>query len=167
MDPEDVVTALDRLDKHGVRWWLDGGWGGDALVGQQTRPHDDLDLVIELADSDRAVAALSELGYTLYPDERPTKFVLCDERDRRVDFHTVTFDAEGGGVQVLQDGSSYRYPPDDFKARGTVGGQSRACLSVEVQMECHMRYEPDANDFHDMRVLHEHLGVELPPLFSS
>jgi lincosamide nucleotidyltransferase A/C/D/E len=138
----------------------------DALVRQQTRPHDDLDLVIELADSDRAVAALSELGYTLYQDERPTKFVLR-ERDRRVDFHTVTFDAEGGGVQVLQDGSSYRYPPDDFKARGTVGGQSRACLSVEVQMECHMRYEPDANDFHDMRVLHEHLGVELPPLFSS
>lgn len=30
-----------------------------------------------------------------------------------------------------------------------------------------MGYEPDANDFHDMRVLHEHLGVELPPLFSS
>lgn len=96
----------ERLDKRDVRSWVDGGWGVDALVGQQTRPHDDLDLVIELADSDRAAAALSELGYTLYEDARPTKFVLRDERDRRVDFHTVTFDAEGGGVQVLQDGSS-------------------------------------------------------------
>src|SRR5919201_6639891 len=26
--------------------WLDRGWGLDALLGEQTRPHDDLDLAI-------------------------------------------------------------------------------------------------------------------------
>jgi lincosamide nucleotidyltransferase A/C/D/E len=166
METHDVLAIADSLSEAQIPFWLDGGWGIDALVGQQTRPHDDLDLVIELADSDRAAAALSGLGYTLYQDERPTKFVLRDERDHRVDFHTVTFDAEGGGVQVLQDGSSYRYPPEGFKARGTVGGQSVACLSAEVQVECHMGYESDANDFHDMRMLHRHLGIELPPPFN-
>lgn len=30
-----------------MRVWLDGGWGVDALLGRQTRPHDDMDIVIE------------------------------------------------------------------------------------------------------------------------
>jgi hypothetical protein len=26
--------------------WLDGGWGVDALVGEQTREHEDLNLIV-------------------------------------------------------------------------------------------------------------------------
>jgi hypothetical protein len=40
----EVVDVLERLDRAGVPVWLDGGWGVDALVGRQTRPHRDLDL---------------------------------------------------------------------------------------------------------------------------
>ena len=34
------------LQSAGVRVWLDGGWSVDALLGEQTRPHADLDLAV-------------------------------------------------------------------------------------------------------------------------
>ena len=98
-----VVAALRGA---GVAVWIDGGWGVDALVGKQTREHDDLDGVIALGDARDAQAALAPLGFVLTETELPTRFVVRDAADRRVDFHTVTFDEEGGGVQQLQDGSA-------------------------------------------------------------
>lgn len=166
MESHDVLAVTKCLTEYGVPSWLDGGWGVDALLEEQTRPHDDLDLVIELAKSDLAVAVLSELGFRLVEDERPTKLVVQDGNDRRVDFHTVTLDEEGGGIQVLQDGGSYRYPEEGFTGVGVVAGQQIPCLTAEVQVECHGGYTPDANDFHDMRLLRERLGVDAPAPFA-
>jgi lincosamide nucleotidyltransferase A/C/D/E len=42
MTSEDVVELLQRLEQHDVVVWLDGGWGVDALLGEQTRPHGDV-----------------------------------------------------------------------------------------------------------------------------
>jgi lincosamide nucleotidyltransferase A/C/D/E len=42
-----VVALCLRLQAMGIPIWLDGGWGVDALLGEQTRPHDDLDIVVE------------------------------------------------------------------------------------------------------------------------
>jgi lincosamide nucleotidyltransferase A/C/D/E len=36
----DVLGVLDRLDAAGIEWWVDGGWGIDALLGEETRPHE-------------------------------------------------------------------------------------------------------------------------------
>ena len=41
----DVLEIVAGLDAAGVRVWLDGGWGVDALIRHQTRDHEDLDLV--------------------------------------------------------------------------------------------------------------------------
>jgi hypothetical protein len=43
--------------------WLDAGWATDVLLGKQTRPHDDLDLVSRLEDSTQIEEALGERGY--------------------------------------------------------------------------------------------------------
>lgn len=75
MKPSDVVAITESLETAEVPCWLDGGWGVDALLGEQTRPHDDLDLVIELRSSDKAIERLSSMGFTLVDDERPTRFV--------------------------------------------------------------------------------------------
>jgi hypothetical protein len=42
----DVVEILGWLSAASVDVWLDGGWGVDALVGEQTREHNDLDLIV-------------------------------------------------------------------------------------------------------------------------
>jgi lincosamide nucleotidyltransferase A/C/D/E len=159
---QDVLRIVDTLRRSGVAVWLDGGWGVDALVGEQSREHDDLDCVIALADTAAAQAALAPVGYSVIEDELPTRFVVHDARDRCVDFHTVTFDDEGGGVQQLQDGSSWRYPPQGFLATGRIAGQPVPCLTAEVQALAHVGYEPVEKDVHDMRLLARHFGIELP-----
>ena len=39
MTAADVVEVLEWLEAVGVRAWVDGGWGVDALVGEATRAH--------------------------------------------------------------------------------------------------------------------------------
>jgi len=167
MHPEDVVQVVHVLENAGIDVWLDGGWGVDALLGQQTRPHDDLDVVISLVDAEPAKSALAPLGFVVAEDELPTRFVARDPQDRQVDFHTVSFDSGGGGVQQLQDGRAFRYPPEGFAGTGTVDGCRIRCLTPEVQVLVHLGYEPDETDHHDMRLLQERFGVPLPPLYQN
>ena len=84
-----------------------------------------------------------------------------DTKDHRIDVHTVTFDDEGG-VQRLQDGSSWRYPPHGFLASGRIAGQPVPCLTADVQALAHVGYEPDAKDIYDMKLPAERFGIELP-----
>lgn len=162
MSAESVVEIMGLLESRGVAAWLDGGWGVDALLGEQTRAHDDLDLVIALDRSSAAQDALGSTGFRIVEDETPTRFVLRDERGRQVDFHTVVFDDEGGGVQHLQDGSSFRYPPEGFDCSGCVAGRTLRCLTPQVQVRCHCGYEPDQNDYHDVLLLCVRFGIEPP-----
>jgi hypothetical protein len=47
---DDVVRILGRLEEAQIDAWLHGGWGVDALLGKQTRPHEDLDLIVRVID---------------------------------------------------------------------------------------------------------------------
>jgi len=158
----DVLEVVDRLNAAGVRVWLDGGWGVDALVGRQTREHDDLDVVIPLPKADTARRTLRGLGFEITEDGATLCFVAGDARDRRVDVHTVVFDEEGGGLQRQQDGTPWRYPPEGFSGTGRVDGHRVACLSAGVQVLCHLDYDPDETDRRDMRLLAESCGITLP-----
>ena len=37
------------------------------------------------------------------------------------------------------------------------------CLSTTVQVLHHLGYEPQEKDRHDMRLLRDHFGLDLPP----
>ncbi len=50
MTSDDVREILERLAGGDMVVWVEGGWGVDALLGEQTRPHDDLDLGVRLED---------------------------------------------------------------------------------------------------------------------
>jgi lincosamide nucleotidyltransferase A/C/D/E len=43
LSASDVIEVVGALGPHGLNVWIDGGWGVDALVGEQTRDHADLD----------------------------------------------------------------------------------------------------------------------------
>jgi lincosamide nucleotidyltransferase A/C/D/E len=162
MDARSVLSIVATLEQVGVRVWLDGGWGVDALVGEQTRDHDDLDCVIALSDAPIAREALVVLGFAVSLDELPTRFVMRDRSDRRVDFHTVTFDATGAATQQLQDGTLAPYPSEGFSGCGQVAGVRVACLTATVQLLHHLGYDPDEKDHHDMQLLADRFGIELP-----
>ena len=140
----------------------DGRMTGEMMDARSVLDHDDLDCVIALSDAPAARDALALLGFAVSLDELPTRFVMRDRSDRRVDFHTVTFAATGAATQQLQDGTLAPYPPQGFSGSGHVAGVHVACLTAPVQSLHHLGYDPDEKDHHDMRLLADRFGIDLP-----
>ena len=163
MTAERVVELLTVLRASGVSATLDGGWGVDALLGRETRRHEDLDLVVALDDVPRIYAALAPLGFALHEDHLPVRFVLR-RNGEQLDFHTVTFDREGGGVQPQPGGGSFRYAPEGFVS-GQVNGVAVHCISAAVQILCHLGYEPTPKDAHDVLALCREFSLPIPEPF--
>lgn len=134
----------------------------DALLGRQTRPHDDVDVVISFDQAPLAEEALCGAGYIVTEVERPTRFVMCASQDLRVDFHPVTFDRQGDGLQRLPNGTDFHYPREGFTGRGSLGGHTVCCITAEAQVLCHLGYEPDEKDLHDLLHIREHFQLDLP-----
>ena len=161
MTGADVVEILGWLDAASADAWLDGGWGVDALVGEQTREHEDLDLIVRNAHVSRMREVLATHGFAQV-EGVPQSFILADERGREVDVHPVRFDDQGGGHLLGADGEPSGHSSEAFAATGRVSGYRVACLSAEAQMLNHSwGYTPGETDFHDMRLLHDRLGTSL------
>ena len=153
MEAADVIAVLDVLADTRVACWLDGGWGVDALVGRQTRRHADLDLVIAVADVANAIGALQKVGFALDEDLRPVSFTICTQDGRKVDFHPVSWDHAGSGIQAQPNNASWTYPAEGFRGIGQVAGRPVRCLTADVQILCHGGYQLDADDLRDLEVL--------------
>jgi lincosamide nucleotidyltransferase A/C/D/E len=162
MDAQTLLAIVDLLETDGIDVWLDGGWGVDALLGHETREHDDLDVVVELDDGRRAIALLEAFGYSLAAGGPPKSFVMVDTRGRQVDVHPVVFNAEGGGVYQMDHGKEWVYPAEGFTGRGSVDGRPVRCLSPEVQVLVHAGYELTPKDYRELYLLRQRFGVEPP-----
>jgi lincosamide nucleotidyltransferase A/C/D/E len=158
MDAQEVVALVDVLEHAGIGVWLDGGWGVDALLGRQTRAHDDLDLVVELAHVPALQQLLADRGYVLGGGGAPKSFELVDGSGRQVDVHPVVFDDRGDGIYRMETGGSWAYPAAGFAGQGVVLGRELHCLTPEVQVLCHAGYELDEDDLHDLAALRHAFG---------
>ncbi len=163
MDSQALLAVIGLVEADGIDVWLDGGWGVDALLGHQTREHDDLDLVVALGHASRIIQLLDGLGYSLVAGAPPKSFVMVDTRGRQVDVHPVTFNAEGGGVYQMEDGNEWVYPGEGFNGRGSVDEKPMRCLSPDVQVLVHAGYELTQKDYRELYLLRERFGVEPPP----
>jgi lincosamide nucleotidyltransferase A/C/D/E len=162
MTAADVVEILGWLAEADAEVWLDGGWGVDALLGEQTREHDDLDLIVRDVHESRMREVLRTHGFTQIPGGVPQSFILADEAAREVDVHPVRFDDDGIGHVLSERGEPFVLAAEAFAATGSVSGHPVACLSAEAQMSNHSwGYTPGDSDFHDMRLLHDRLGTPL------
>jgi len=152
-----VLAVLDVLEAAGVRVWLDGGWGVDALVGRQTRPHRDVDLALDVRDEDAALTALRTLGYVIETDERPTRVELAAPGASWVDLHPLTFEDSRDGIQSGPAGERWVYPADCF-VTGSLSGRAVRCISAAQQLLFHSGYEPRDQDRHDLDLLRQLLA---------
>jgi lincosamide nucleotidyltransferase A/C/D/E len=168
MGAEEIERIADAVAAASVEMWIDGGWGVDALLGEQTREHDDLDVVIALADVQAFETALAGVGYERSAGAAPTSFVLVNAEGRQVDAHPVVFDdLRGGGVYLMEDGREWVYPAEGFAGRGRVGSRDVRCLTPEVQVLVHDGYELEEKDYRELFLLHDRFGVELPAKYAE
>jgi len=166
MNASEVIEVLDRIDSVGLTVWLDGGWGIDALLGERTRPHDDLDLVIARGECQAARNALAELGFQHAPEVEPglpARLVLRAADGRQVDLHPVVLDSVGNGWQELPDAGWGLYPADGLRGRGDVLGRAVRCITPELQLRHHLGFSLADRDRHDLRLLARRFGLPLPP----
>ena len=162
MEAAHLVLLFDRLEAAGIDVWLDGGWGVDALLCEQTREHDDLDLVAARSDVPLLIEVLGQERYEVAKGELPMSIVLLDPAGRQVDVHPVEFDDAGDGIYRMDDGRDWPYPARGFAGRGLVDGRAVRCLTPDVQVLCHAGYELDETDRHDLALLRERFGVYEP-----
>ncbi|MET9226270.1 hypothetical protein [Lentzea sp. NPDC003310] len=156
MTGEDVLEILAALRDFDV--WVGGGWGVDALVGTQTRPHGDLDLMHREEQEPAVLAVLTARGFTETLSWRPVRFVLTGPGGREIDLHPLRFAEDGSAEQSsLTPGAPFHYPADCF-VTGTVLGTTVPCLSADQQWFFHQGYEPREQDLHDLALLRRKLG---------
>lgn len=158
MDAAAVINVARTFTAAEIPFWLDGGWGVDALIGRQSRAHEDLDLIVPAVRVPAVSRALSALGYDLAIDDTPTRIVFKGGDARQIDIHLLVLDDEGGGFQPLPDGSVWRCPPAWLTGCGLVAGQAVPCLSADGQLAAHTGYALTDKDRHDLDLLQSHMG---------
>ncbi len=161
MKADDVITLYQKLEESGIRIWLDGGWGVDALLQEQTRSHKDVDVVVQAEDVGRMREILSRTGFE-FAEGTATNFVLKDPAEREIDVHVVRFDDHGNGIYRMQNGEDWVYPAEGFAGKGKIGAVQVRCLSPSVQMSCHTGYKLREKHIRDMQLLRERFGVDFP-----
>jgi lincosamide nucleotidyltransferase A/C/D/E len=97
--------------------------GVDALRGEQTRRHADVDLVVDGAAVDRLVSRRRAAGYAVLRDELPAAIALRHEGGREVDLHPVALTPDGGGDQQQPGGA----PPWRYGRRPPAGSTATQC----------------------------------------
>lgn len=164
MDAANALAVIRTLETQGVDVWLgDGGWGVDALLGEQTRPHKDVDLIVRVDQAEGAVEALRDRGFAVVEGRLSSCFVLRDQDGRSVDVHPVVFDGEGNGDYTMENGEVWVYEAAWFGGAGTLHGEPVRCLTAQAQVLCHTGYPLDDEDRRDMAALQRRFGVELLP----
>jgi lincosamide nucleotidyltransferase A/C/D/E len=160
MNEKDVVDLLEKAERIGAEVWIAGGWGVDALVGRQSRPHNDLDIFLQKKDATVFIEMLLSNGFCKTGIEEIDNTVWSDSHDRIVDLHLFEF-AEAD-TWLFQ--SKY-YPLDVWSGKGTIGGISVHCFTAEAQVPYHQGYERRDKDIHDVRLLCETFGLSIPEEF--
>ena len=172
---EDVLFIYRRLSNNGIQIWLTGGWGIDALLGEQTRPHKDLDAILLLDDMARMCEIMGRDGYglkELWSENRwvidghgiktATAFVLRDTEEHEFDAHAIRLDDQGNGVPAWRQAEGFIFKRQDLAGEGMIAGVPVKCITPEMQISCHMGYELPEKQWHDLKLLHEKFGVEYP-----
>ena len=171
---EDAISIYQSLSYHGIQTWLVGGWGIDALLREQTRPHKDLDIIILVDDVVPMQDLLGRDGYALKElwsenawvvdskgAEIPTAFVLHDAEGREVDAHAMYLDEQGNGIPAWEC-EGLVLSKDDLGGEGRIAGVAVRCISAERQVRAHTGYDLPSEQSREVELLRERLSVDFP-----
>lgn len=162
MTAAEVVQVVESLTAAGVRLWVMGGWGVDALLGGQTRDHHDLDVLVSAGDLPALDAWLRGEGFARayeWEEDAPvvvdgrrwhTAFVEQHPDGRELDVHAVR--TEGATVSLATT-DPWELPSRPLDATGRIAGRAVPCVTAEAQRAMHRGYELPEKHREDLRRL--------------
>jgi lincosamide nucleotidyltransferase A/C/D/E len=158
MDAQTAAELIRFLEQHEIEVYVDGGWAVDALLGEQTRVHEDLDIALPHAQVTKLRELLGARGFAeqVQKDTWECNFVLADGHGSRVDVHSYTLDEAGRNIFGVP------YVRENLTGQGTIDGYRVRCIGPASLVKFHTGYQIDENDVHDVRLLCARFGIELP-----
>ena len=169
---KDAISIYQCLFSEAIPVWLTGGWGIDALLQEQTRPHKDLDIIILLEDAIRMRESLERDGYQLKKlwsengwvkdrsgAETPTAFVLQDSEYRQIDVHAIRIDDQGNGIPAWKNEEGLIFEKEDLSGDGSIMGVEVAWITPSMQVACHTGYDLPDFQTHDMELLLQRFSI--------
>lgn len=163
MEKEEVINLYNFLNDNNIKVVIDGGWGIDALLGKQTRPHDDLDIAVQHKDVPKLRKLLGAKGYKEIPqpDTRDYNFVLADDKGHKVDVHSYAFNSEGENIYGI------KYPEASLAGTGTVYSHTVRCITPQFVIKFHENFEPQEKNLKDIKALCDKFNLEPPKNYKT
>lgn len=149
---EILFKILDFFDQSGITYWLDGGWGVDALYGEQTREHRDVDIDFDSAFTNHILDALQKMGYVLATDQLPVRAELKHTEYGFLDIHPFDISNPAHIKQIDPTGGFWKFEPEWF-GETIFEGRKIPCITLAGQKIFHTGYEPREQDIHDLALL--------------
>lgn len=158
MAAEDVLSLYNWLAENGITIWIDGGWCVDALLGEQTRRHSDLDIAVHRTNNARLRKLLESKGYKEVKRSDTSKwmYAMKNASGKEVDVHEFEYDENGKNVYGVE------YPFGSLTGTGIINGQAVNCISPEWMFKFKTAYAPKEKDLQDVQTLSKKYGFELP-----
>lgn len=149
---DDLLSVLDFMDRTGIRYWLDGGWGVDILAGKQTREHRDVDIDFDAQSTEKLLQLLKESGYEIVTDWSPVRIELHHPQLGFIDIHPFVLNGDGTAKQADLEGGWYEFDADFF-GNAVFNGRNIPCISAKGQKIFHTGYELREVDKHDIKII--------------
>lgn len=159
VNESDAIEIIYLFQSKGIGIYLDGGWGIDALVGFESRAHNDIDIFIEQQNKDYAVKLLMNHRYSEKVMEYTTldHTVWQDDKERIIDLHIFSLNSKD---DFVFEGATY--PKEVLSGKGRIGGLEVDCITPEWQIIFHSGYELDDNDIKDVLLLCNRFNIGVP-----
>lgn len=163
MTSSEVLDLYNWFKENGITVWIDGGWCIDALLGQQTRDHQDLDIAVQRKDNTKLRQLLEGSGYKeeSCDDSSEFMYVMKSDAGQSIDVHAFEYDESGKNIYGV------KYPFGSLTGKGKINGQGVNCIDPEWMFKFKTSYEPDENDYHDVKLLCEKFNIPLPDVYKK
>jgi lincosamide nucleotidyltransferase A/C/D/E len=167
MSAADVLAITLLLKQAEIEHWLIGGWGLDALLGEQTRPHADLDLVIRRTQRQTAISTLRHQGFLIYDHWSAgpidlTVHLVNRRRRQAVELHLTEIGSESWTERLRALGEPEGLEIDTLEDSGMIEGHRVSCLSAVAQLTLHLGYDIAPEDRSDVALLCSRFGLPCP-----
>ncbi|MBP7834723.1 nucleotidyltransferase family protein [Candidatus Saccharibacteria bacterium] len=158
MKASEVLNIYNYLKENNIDAWIDGGWCVDALLGQQTREHPDLDIAVNRKHNAKLRDLLKNKGFQEQRrnDSAEWMYILKNKNGLQVDIHVFEYDGNGNNVYGIE------YPHGSLTGKGIINGQGVQCVAPEWMFKFKTAYKPKDKDKSDVNALARKFGYSVP-----
>lgn len=160
----DACEILSWAYNNNIEIWLDGGWGVDALLGKETRQHNDIDLFVEEKNYNKFIEIIKNKGFNEIVVEYTSEVhtFWSDNKLRIIDLRMFKDNCDG---TICYEGEVFQ--KNIFDGVGKIGNIMVSCINAKNQVLFHLGYEFGESEIHDVKLLCKEFDIPIPKEYEN